>query len=318
VDRSCADQITKVRRQNTPKSGGLRLGQKQRVNDDTGIIRRRDDCCEVIVLLTVLAGELNTVAVVVTIAFLLTYGMVNLATFYEAHANSPSFRPTLRAYNKWASLAGVVACAIAILAIEPAAGLTKGIVAAVLYSLIAHRNDTPVHWTVSIAASHFTRAADLLLRLEAREPLQHPRDWRAQILSALPTTPIAQPRLLRLTEALRGERATVTGLRFLAEKLEPQERRTIEDGIRTSARESGLGIFPLAVGGITSASAFSTIFQSQGLGHLRPNTLLMDTGAAAALSLHSMIMTAIRNNISVIAATLKGPEGVTETSTVDI
>jgi amino acid transporter len=254
---------------------------------------------------TVLAGELNTVAVVVTIAFLLTYGMINLATFYEAHAGSPSFRPTLRHFNKWASLAGVAVCAIAILAIEPAAGLATGLGAAVLYSLIAYRNDTPAHWTDSIAAAHFSRATDLLLRLEARGPLRHPRDWRPQVLVVLPKSREQQQDLMHLGASLGARLGTLTGLEITERRLEPGERRTMESSIREAATEADVPLFALAVGGVSSVAAFGTVLQSQGLGHLRPNTLLFSTAGTLPLSLHSMLVTATQNNISVIAASMR-------------
>jgi amino acid transporter len=42
---------------------------------------------------TVALGRLNLIAPVVSMFFLISYGLLNYATFYEARAASPSFRP---------------------------------------------------------------------------------------------------------------------------------------------------------------------------------------------------------------------------------
>ncbi|MFP4037805.1 MAG: amino acid permease, partial [Desulfobacteraceae bacterium] len=52
-----------------------------------------------IALVTIGLGNLNVVAPVVSMFFLISYGLLNYATYYEARAASPSFRPTFRSYR---------------------------------------------------------------------------------------------------------------------------------------------------------------------------------------------------------------------------
>ena len=59
---------------------------------------------------TVAYGQLNLIAPVVSMFFLISYGLLNYATYYEARSQSPSFRPRFRYFNKWLSLAGALAC----------------------------------------------------------------------------------------------------------------------------------------------------------------------------------------------------------------
>ena len=42
---------------------------------------------------TIILGQLNLIAPVVSMFFLISYGLLNYATYYEARAASPSFRP---------------------------------------------------------------------------------------------------------------------------------------------------------------------------------------------------------------------------------
>ena len=65
---------------------------------------------------TVAYGQLNLIAPVVSMFFLISYGLLNYATYFEARTQSPSFRPRFRYFNKWLSLAGALACLGAMLA----------------------------------------------------------------------------------------------------------------------------------------------------------------------------------------------------------
>lgn len=44
-------------------------------------------------------GQLNLVARVVSMFFLISYGLLNYATFFEARAASPSFRPRFKWFS---------------------------------------------------------------------------------------------------------------------------------------------------------------------------------------------------------------------------
>ena len=58
----------------------------------------------------IFAGDLDLIAPVITMFFLMTYGAVNLACFYEIISHNPSFRPTFRR-NHWSlALLGTLGC----------------------------------------------------------------------------------------------------------------------------------------------------------------------------------------------------------------
>ncbi len=46
--------------------------------------------------MAVLLGDLNAIAPVITMFFMLTYGTINLACFYESITRNPSYRPAFR------------------------------------------------------------------------------------------------------------------------------------------------------------------------------------------------------------------------------
>jgi amino acid transporter len=69
-----------------------------------------------IALATIGLGKLNIIAPVVSMFFLISYGLLNYATFFEARSGSPSFRPRFRWYDLRLSLAGAIACMAVMLA----------------------------------------------------------------------------------------------------------------------------------------------------------------------------------------------------------
>nr|MDJ0811667.1 amino acid permease [Desulfobacterales bacterium] len=67
---------------------------------------------------TVALGNLNLIAPIVSMFFLISYGLLNYATYYEARAASPSFRPRFRFFHPRLSLAGALGCLTVMVAID--------------------------------------------------------------------------------------------------------------------------------------------------------------------------------------------------------
>ena len=88
-----------------------------------------------VALLAVLLGDLNAVAAVVSMFFLTTYGMLNLAAALEAWVKDPSFRPRLRVHFG-VSLVGAVGCALVMALISPLAFVIAVVVGIALRSAV--------------------------------------------------------------------------------------------------------------------------------------------------------------------------------------
>jgi hypothetical protein len=88
---------------------------------------------------TIGLGKLNIIAPVVSMFFLISYGLLNYATYFEARAGSPSFRPRFRWFDQRLSLAGALACLAVMLAINLSAGL---IAMAILFGLYQYLKRT--------------------------------------------------------------------------------------------------------------------------------------------------------------------------------
>ena len=80
-------------------------------------------------------GSINTAATIVGICFLVVYGWVNGAAFFEHMSNNPSFRPTFRG-NAFISLYGFLACIIVIMLYSPVSGIVILVVQYIIFLLI--------------------------------------------------------------------------------------------------------------------------------------------------------------------------------------
>lgn len=127
----------------------------------------------VIAWLGVLLGELDTIARVVSMFFIATYGFLNLACAIESWA-SPDFRPALRV-RRWVSVLGAVACLVVMIQLDVLAMIGATVILGALYFYLARKQlqlESGDAWrgfwsSVARAALH---------RLDRRPG--HRRNWR--------------------------------------------------------------------------------------------------------------------------------------------
>lgn len=225
----------------------------------------------VIAQVGILAGDLDAIAPIITMFFMVTYGCLNLATFYESYTRNPSYRPSFRLTHWTVALAGALACLAVMLLIELTWAILAIALMAGLYRIIARRRIYTA-WGSVRSGTAFERARRELLRLERGS--YHPKNWRPRILAF--TGGMARPRqavfghwlcsgrgLLSLGQVISGE---VEGL--------VERRRAQEEVLRKFILDQGLQAFPAVVVSRDRASGIEALVQCHGIGTLRPNTVL--------------------------------------------
>ena len=99
----------------------------------TGNPRRGVVLTAIIAVVTISLGDLNAIAALVSMFFLVSYGLLNYATYVEAVGASPSFRPRFRFFHARASLAGTGLCGLVMLMVDPmASAVALGVLGAAL------------------------------------------------------------------------------------------------------------------------------------------------------------------------------------------
>jgi len=223
---------------------------------------------------TVAYGQLNLIAPVVSMFFLISYGLLNYATYYEASSQSPSFRPRFRYFHKRLSLAGALVCIGAMLAVD----LTAGIAAvAVLFGIFQYLKRTagPARWADSRRSHHLQEIRQHLLAAAA-EP-EHPRDWRPQIL-AFSDNPERRAQLLRFASWIEGGSGLTTAVQVIEGEGAGMRRvrEEAENKLRQDIFKDGAQALALVVVAPNLQSGIQSIVQAYGVGAVRANTILLN------------------------------------------
>lgn len=223
--------------------------------------------------LGIMAGDLDSVAPIITMFFLITYGTINLACFYEAISRNPSFRPTFQ-LNHWSvALAGALSCLSIMFLINAIWAIIAIVLAAGMFVLI-ERAEIMVKWGDLSSGLAFQQARKALLRLEHER--YHPKNWRPSILTL---SGVAGDRLHLISYAciLSAERGLVSLAQIITGRLEDRITRQIEAEklLRKFIREEELSAFPVVVVDENFGDGLKALLQCHGIGGLRPNTILL-------------------------------------------
>jgi hypothetical protein len=230
-------------------------------------------------------GDLNAVAEIISMFFLIAYGMINLSAFVESKSGNPSFRPRFRLFHWGTGLAGAIGCAVAMLKINDTYALVALAVTALVYFYLRKR-DIQTSYGDAKRGYIFRQTRDNVIYLE--ESHAHPKNWRP-ILVAVTENPTHDIQLVRVGGWLESGRGLYT-VAHLAER--PSDglaarvrlRGHQREGIQRLLEAEGIIGLPAAVVEKDISTALSSFLQSYSLGGLRPNTILVSmppTGDAA-------------------------------------
>ncbi len=221
----------------------------------------------------IMLADLNTIAPLITMAFLVTYGLLNVATFYEAITKNPSYRPQFRWCHWSTSLAGAAGCAAVMVLIDFRwAIVAVALVAAIHWYL--SQIDLDATWGHLQSGLLFERTRKSLLKLE--DELYHPKNWRPFVL-AFSGSGFSRPHLVVFGSWLTSERGILTLGQVIPGELGDHHQRRIsqEQILHSMVSERGLSAFPAVVVASDYVSGVEALVQCQGLGRLRPNTILL-------------------------------------------
>ena len=248
----------------------------------------------------VFAGDLDAIAPVTTMAFMITYGTLNLATFYEGVTQNPSYRPRFR-YCHWSvSLLGTLGCVVVMFLIAPVWALVSIAGMAGIHGLIKSK-EVRARWGDLRSGLLFERARRNLLRLE--ELGNHPKNWRSVIL-ALSGEAWSRPYLAVYGHWFTGGSGVLSLGQVIQGNVEGQLDRRVkqEEILRSFIRQEELLAFPVVVVDASLADGISALVQSHGIGMLRPNTVLLgwpqDTQRVETL--WSMLNTIARQGLNIV------------------
>jgi amino acid transporter len=228
----------------------------------------------IIAVAVIWAGDLNAVAEVISMFFLIAYGMINLAAFVESKSANPSFRPRFKVFHWVTALIGAIGCGIAMIKINETYALIALGITGIIYFYLRKR-DIQTSYGDAKRGYIFQRTRDNLFYLERTGV--HPKNWRP-ILVAVTENPQRDAQLLRVGGWLESERGLYTvahvGERSGAQLTEKVKyRETLVDGLRKQLEADSIVAFAESIVVEDYFRGLATFLQSYSIGGLRPNTV---------------------------------------------
>ncbi|MFG0330553.1 MAG: amino acid permease [Phycisphaerales bacterium] len=220
----------------------------------------------------ILLGDLNAIAPIITMFFMITYGTLNLATFYESITRNPSYRPTFRLSHWSTALLGFVGCLAAMFLIQWQWALIAIAVMVGLHRLL-ERREIQATWGDVKRGAAFERARRNLMTLE--DEAYHPKNWRPSIL-ALGAGPGDRTHLAVYGYWLTGGRGLLTLGSVIVGEVGAQLERREQDEVtmRRFINDQELEAFPAVLVAPKISMGIEALVQCYGIGALRPNVVM--------------------------------------------
>lgn len=218
------------------------------------------------------AAALNVIASMVSMLFLFTYGMTNLAAFVESYGSNPSFRPRFRLFHWSLALAGAGGCVAAAFLIDARA--TVGAAAAMMV-LFAYVRRFVLTTSFGDARRGFVyrRIRDALFAL-AQLPV-HSKNWRPTSL-VLSGNPNSRLTLVKYALWMSSGRGIVVLVSMLIGKEESlTQRAEALTGLERFIAENRLRAFPQVIVTEDFDRGLNQLLQGATLGPLRPNVVVL-------------------------------------------
>ncbi|MBX2860556.1 MAG: amino acid permease [Vampirovibrio sp.] len=212
---------------------------------------------------------LNAIAAIITMFFLYTYGMINLAAFIEAFGRNPSFRPRFKLFHWVTALLGGLGCVFAAFLINPIAAV---IAAVFIFGLISYLTNRQTEASFGDARRGFVYASARTRLLQLAEMEEDAKNWRPTLM-VFSGNPNTRESLVSFAVWLSSGR----GMVFMADILVGSvtelltHRDTALKRLKDFCREKNIQAFPMVVVEENIEQGVYTVLQTAGSGLVKPN-----------------------------------------------
>jgi amino acid transporter len=217
-------------------------------------------------------SALNAVAALISMFFLYSYGMINMAAFIEDFGGNPSFRPQFRFFHWSTALLGTIGCvAVTVLINWKASVIAIVIIVTLLWYLKARR----LIATFGDARRGFLyrQTRNNLLRL--RRMPEDPKNWRPNIL-VFSGNPQAREEIVAYAAWMESRRGIVYLANILigdVMELAPRRPAALKQ-LTKFCNEKNYAAFPVVVAAEKLEYGISMLMQATAIGPIRPNLAL--------------------------------------------
>ena len=223
-----------------------------------------------IALAAVSLGDINVIAPVLTMFFLTTYMVLNVAAGIEGFLKSPSFRPTFRV-PWYISAVGAVGCISIMFLINAVATVIAAAIVLSIY-LWLERSEIEGTWGDVRQGVWMSLIRTGLFRIKG--PLDS-KNWRPHLL-VFSGAPTKRWHLLDMANALTHQRGLFTVASVLPEGSRDVSRQeSLEATLQDYLEKRGIQAFVRLVTAPDAFQGMKQLIEAYGIGPLLPNTVLL-------------------------------------------
>ncbi|MFK7802226.1 MAG: amino acid permease [Anaerolineae bacterium] len=229
-----------------------------------------------IALVVIMLGDLNAVAPIISMFFLNTYGITNLAAGIEKLVENPSYRPRFNIPWYW-SLIGAIGCYATMFLINWIATILAIVISIGLY-LYIQRQQVNRTWGDVRTGIWLAFARYALLKLETKTVAS--KNWRPNLM-VFSGQPAKRLPLAQAANWLSRGKGIITFFQIIVQDIDNGRedaqgmRQTALSLIKKFIQENGLQAFAEAEVVPDFQEGVLTIAQAHGIGGLQSNTILM-------------------------------------------
>ncbi len=224
-----------------------------------------------VALTAILLGDLNTIAPVLTMFFLTSYGLLNVSAGLEKLIGSPSWRPKFR-IPAAVSLLGAFACFSAMLMINAGATFVAVFVIGAVYYVMKRRS-LNVQWGDMRYGILMLIARYAIRGLAKKKPDE--RTWKPNIL-ALSGSPMARWHLIEFAHAMAQGESCLTVATVIPVETWSSERVTAaEKSISDYLAKRGVSALVKVLPSDDIVGGAEALIRAYGFGPITPNTILL-------------------------------------------
>ncbi|ANV92186.1 amino acid permease [Picosynechococcus sp. PCC 8807] len=223
-----------------------------------------------IVTVAVMVGDLNLIAPVLSMFFLTTYLVLNIAAGVEGFLDSPSFRPLFAVHWSF-SLLGALGCLAVMFLINPVATIVAGLIVAMIFLWI-QRRELKSTW------GDARRGIWMMLLRTSLFQLGHhpdPRTWRPHML-VLSGAPTRRWGLIELADGLNRNRGLFTIASILPmDSRSIRQQQQMEKSINDYLQERNIQALVRVLTAQDPFVGVERLVEIYGLGPIVPDTVLL-------------------------------------------
>ncbi|KAK7012939.1 hypothetical protein SK128_009935, partial [Halocaridina rubra] len=234
-------------------------------------------CTGCICQIAILIGNLDYIAPILSMFFLMCYGFVNLACALQTLLRTPNWRPRFKYYHWSMSFIGLSLCITVMFMTSWYYALIAMLLAGIIYKYIEFRG-AEKEWGDGIRGIALSAARYSLLRLEEGPP--HTKNWRPQILILSKLNKDLVPKYKKLF-TFASQLKAGKGLTIAVSVIEGDytkscgESHAARQSLRRAMDEEKVKGFVDTLVAKNLTEGISHIIQTCGLGGMKPNTVIL-------------------------------------------